>query len=284
MSGSGGKKSGSGRKTGKRAGTRLKAGTAPKVKSKAKSRLGTKARASTKSEATVCGTSVSSDSSGADGSKRQRGAGTRRKSVSDASPVSSPETTRDKLVESARHLFWAKGYEATGISEILREAGVNSGSLYYFFRTKEQLLLAVLDQYIELLHPQVMEPAFAQTDDPIERVFAVMDGYRQMLVLTECRQGCPIGNLALEMSEKSDAVRKKIAINFENWREAIHGCLQEAADRFVSGVNLDQLSSFFLTVMEGAVMQARAHRNLQPYEDAMTMMRNYVDRLVQNEN
>ena len=60
-------------------------------------------------------------------------------------PRAKEPTTRDKLVEVARQLFLAKGYEATGIAEILREAGVNSGSLYYFFKTKEDLLLAVLD-------------------------------------------------------------------------------------------------------------------------------------------
>ena len=62
-------------------------------------------------------------------------------------------TTRDRLVEVSRQLFLAKGYGATGIAEILREAGINSGSLYYFFKTKEELLLAVLDWYQEALYP-----------------------------------------------------------------------------------------------------------------------------------
>ena len=194
--------------------------------------------------------------------------------------VTPAESTRDRLIETARQLFWAKGYEATGISEILREAGVNSGSLYYFFKAKEALLLAVLDRYVELLNPEVIEPAFATTDDPIERIFAVLDGYRKMLAMTGCRQGCPIGNLALEMSEKSDAVREKIAVNFEGWRKAIRACLHDAADRFTTNINLDQLSSFILTVMEGAVMQARAHRSLRPYEDAVTMLKDYMGRLV----
>jgi AcrR family transcriptional regulator len=107
-----------------------------------------------------------------------------------------PASTRDRLIEAARQLFLVKGYEGTGIAEILREAGVNSGSLYYFFRTKEELLLAVLDWYVEGLRPFVIDPAFSSTEDPIERVFAVLAGYRMMLQMTDCRQGCPIGNLA----------------------------------------------------------------------------------------
>ena len=191
-----------------------------------------------------------------------------------------PASTRDRLVETARQLFLAKGYEATGIAEILREAGVNSGSLYYFFKTKEDLLLAVLDQYVEMLHPCVIDPVFSRVGDPIDRIFAVLDGYRQMLQMTECRQGCPIGNLALEMSETSEAVRGKIAVNFTNWRKAIRLCLNGAGERLPSSTDVDQLSTFILTVMEGAVMQARAYKSLDPFDASVAMLRDYMDRIM----
>ena len=188
-------------------------------------------------------------------------------------------STRDKLIETARQLFLVQGYEATGIAEILREAGVNSGSLYYFFKTKEDLLLAVLDWYTANLYPQVIDPVFARVGDPIERVFGILEGYRIMLTITDCRMGCPIGNLALEMSERSEAVREKIALNFENWRKVIRQCLVEAGDRLAAEVDRNQLSILILTVMEGAVMQSRAHRSLDPYDASVTLLRDYVDRL-----
>lgn len=189
-----------------------------------------------------------------------------------------PASTRDRLVETARQLFLVNGYEATGVAEILREAGVNSGSLYYFFKTKEELLLAVLDQYVEMLHPCVIDPVFERVGDPIERIFAVLEGYRQMLVMTECRQGCPIGNLALEMSEKSEAVREKIALNFANWRKAIGQCLVDAVGRLAAETDAEKLSTFILTVMEGAVMQARAHRSIEPFDASVAVLREYFDR------
>ena len=110
-----------------------------------------------------------------------------------AEPDESPEhaSTRERLIEAARVLFLRQGYEATSISEILREAVVNSGSLYYLFKTKEALLLAVLDKYCDMLYPAVFDHAFARYSDPIERIFAVLGGYRQMLLMTDFRQGCP---------------------------------------------------------------------------------------------
>lgn len=188
--------------------------------------------------------------------------------------------TRERLLEAARVLFLARGYEATGVADVLREAGVNSGSLYHFFKTKEDLLLAVLDQYVELLHPVVIEPVFSRVSDPIRRVFGILEGYRRMLTTTQCRQGCPIGNLALEMSEKSPAVRERIALNFTNWRRAIRQCLLDAGDRFAPGTDCDKLATFILTVMEGGVMQARAHRSLEPFDASIAMLQDYMDRLL----
>ena len=188
--------------------------------------------------------------------------------------------TRKRLVDSARVLFLERGYEATSTADILKKSKVNSGSLYYFFPGKEDLLLAVLDWYLDNLHPEVIEPAKARTADPIKRVFAVLEGYRQMLRVTKCRMGCPIGNLALEMSEKSEAIREKIAQNFENWQAAIREMLLSAADRFPAGTDCDALATFILTVMEGGVMQARVHQSLGPFETSMALLRDYVDRLL----
>src|SRR6266849_3566364 len=110
-----------------------------------------------------------------------------------------PET-RERLVQTARRLFHEQGYTATGLAQILDAADANSGSLYYFFPTKEDLLLAVLETYKGLLRPFVIEPVLQRISDPIERVFGILDGYRQKLLQTEFQYGCPIGNLALELS------------------------------------------------------------------------------------
>jgi AcrR family transcriptional regulator len=188
-------------------------------------------------------------------------------------------STRARLVDAARQLFLVQGYEATSVSAIVSEAGVHSGSLYHFFKTKEALLLAVLDWYLAMLYPEVLEPVFSRTGDAIGRVFGVLDGYRQMLSMTHCRMGCPIGNLALEMSEKSEPVRAKIAQNLENWRVALRQCLIEAGDRLPSEIDRDKLATFILTVMEGGVMQARAYRSLKPFEDSVAVVRDYFERL-----
>src|SRR4051794_10422513 len=107
--------------------------------------------------------------------------------------------TRDRLLQAAMELFTTKGYEATSVSEILQKADVNSGSLYYFFKSKEELLLAGLDFFKTLLYPIVMESPFTREADPIERIFAVLADYRARLVYCDTEYECPIGKLALEV-------------------------------------------------------------------------------------
>src|SRR5258706_15688042 len=110
--------------------------------------------------------------------------------------------TRKRIIESALYLFWLQGYAGTGVSDILDRAKANAGSFYYFFKTKEALLLAVLEMYIQLLMPAVMNPVFSEIQDPVERIFGIMGFYRQNLLATGCTYGCPIGRLALEIPEE----------------------------------------------------------------------------------
>jgi AcrR family transcriptional regulator len=191
-------------------------------------------------------------------------------------------STRDRLVEAARLLFWKHGYAATGIAQILKDADAGSGSLYYFFPTKEDLLLAVLEWYRENLWTEVVQPVFERVNDPVERIFGILDGYRRGLLITNYQRGCPIGNLALELADSQPAARQLLAVNFTGWRRAIEQCLDETADRFPESVDRQQLAFFVLTTMEGAVMLSRAYGNIDPYDAAVTQLRDYFDRLLQD--
>jgi TetR/AcrR family transcriptional repressor of nem operon len=194
--------------------------------------------------------------------------------------VTSQKPTRDRLVEAALYLFWLNGYAATGIAQILERAKANAGSFYYFFKTKEELLLAVLELYVQTLQPIVVQPVFDQTQDPVERVFGILNFYRQNLLSTGCTYGCPIGRLALEIPEEQFRVHKRLADNFDGWTAAVEKCLEDSKHRFPRDTDMKTLSKFVLTVMEGGVMQARAHRKIGPFDASVKHLRNYFDLLL----
>jgi TetR/AcrR family transcriptional regulator, transcriptional repressor for nem operon len=184
-------------------------------------------------------------------------------------------STRERLVMTAMTLFWEKGYDSTSVADVLHKAKVNSGSLYHFFPGKQDLLLAVLDTYHQGIEPMLLAPAWKDVDDPIDRVFALLERYRQGIVMTNCTYGCPIGSLALEIHEPDPPVRAALAKNFEAWVTAIEGCLEAAKERLPKSVNRRGLAEFVLTTMEGAVMQSRTHRDVAYFDRSIDQLRNY---------
>ena len=187
--------------------------------------------------------------------------------------------TRDRIVRTAFQLFHEQGYNATGVATIVREAEVNPGSLYHFFESKDALLLGVLEFALGYLGEAVMNPVEARTADPVARVFALLQQYRDRMERERCRLGCPIGNLALEVSDGNADARRLLHSNFENWASRVAGWLNDAGDRLPPDVDRRRLARFVLTVMEGGLMQSRAAGHLGPFDESVAVLRDYFRRL-----
>src|SRR3954453_4098406 len=180
-------------------------------------------------------------------------------------------------------LFWLKGYGSTSGAGLLSRSQVNSGSLYYFFPGKQDVLVAVLEAYRDGIGRMLLEPAWAAVADPVEKVFALLALYRRALVDTECPYGCPIGSLALELHEPDPPVRELMAANFEAWISAVEAQLRSAEDRFPAKTDLRALAELVLNVMEGGVMQARTFRDVTHFDRAVGQLRAHFDALMQRE-
>ena len=191
-----------------------------------------------------------------------------------------PTDTRDRIVYAAMLLFAQKGYGSTSVADILQSAQVNAGSLYHFFPGKQDVLLAVLEAYRTGIEPMLLSPAWANVSDPIERVFALLEGYRNRLLATDCTYGCPIGSIALELHEPDPPVRELLATNFDGWIAGVERCLIEAGDRLPADTDRRALAVFALTTMEGGVMLSRSYRTPRGFDDSVRMFRDYIGRLL----
>jgi AcrR family transcriptional regulator len=183
--------------------------------------------------------------------------------------------TRDRLISSARYLFWERGFAGTGMADLLAHARVNSGSFYHFFESKEALLRAVLEAYLKGLGPMIVDPAFATTNEPVERIFAILAGYRERILQTDCKYGCPLGRLALEIDPENRPAHKLIAENFQNWIGVVRECIEQIKDRLPKTADLDGLSTFVLAVMEGGVMLSRSCGSVEPFDRAVKQLREH---------
>ena len=183
--------------------------------------------------------------------------------------------TRARLIESARYLFWERGFGGTSMADLLGHAEVNSGSFYHFFESKEALLRAVLEGYLVALRPMVVDPAFAGTEEPVARIFAILSGYRERIVQTDCKYGCPLGRLALEIDPENRPAHKLIAENFRGWIAAVRECVEQFRHRLPKTTDPDDLATYVLAVMEGGVMLSRSYGTVDPFDRAVKQLREH---------
>jgi TetR/AcrR family transcriptional regulator, transcriptional repressor for nem operon len=181
--------------------------------------------------------------------------------------------TRQRLIESARYLFWERGFAGTSMADLLAHAKVNSGSFYHFFDSKEALLREVLASYLVALRPMIVEPAYAATPQPIERIFAILEGYRERILMTDAHYGCPLGRLALEIDPENRPAHQLIAENFRGWIDAVRDCLRDAA--LPAQTDLEALATYVLATMEGGVMLSRSYGSVDPFDLTIKALRGH---------
>jgi len=161
------------------------------------------------------------------------------------------------------------------MADLLGHSGVNSGSFYHFFESKDALLRAVLEEYLLALRPVVVGPVFAKTKDPVGRIFAILAGYRERILQTGCKYGCPLGRLALEIDPENRPAHKLIAKNFQSWIAVIRECVEKIKDHLPENTDPEALSTYVLAVMEGGVMLSRSYGSVEPFDRAVLQLRDH---------
>jgi TetR/AcrR family transcriptional repressor of nem operon len=157
----------------------------------------------------------------------------------------------NQVLDRAMTLFWARGYEATSIQELVAATGVNRASLYNTFGDKRGLFLAVLDHYAK----RVAKPLMAELSDPdprraIERMFESIIRRTSDLSLP---RGCLNTNTSLECPGSGDEITRKIAEGFGQQESAIYDVLRcaQAEGSLDSSVDARALARFFMSVAQG---------------------------------
>jgi AcrR family transcriptional regulator len=171
--------------------------------------------------------------------------------------------TRQRLIDAAGELFWERGYAATGLSDILESAGARGGSLYHFFPTKDDLLLAVIDRHVLVIQTTI-ENTLAAHDEPHGRVLAIVEFYRQFMRRTGFALGCPITNLAGEIGDSHPKAAAKIA-EFNEWlARRVEQPLSEIMGTGEGEEKTIVIARAIVCMIQGAAVQARASKNETP--------------------
>ena len=109
---------------------------------------------------------------------------------------------RQRIVDAADHLFYSRGYNQTSFSDISEQTGIPRGNFYYYFKTKEDILQAVIDARVDEYN-QLLAECEQATDDPAARLLQ----FAQTPIIHEeqiLKYGCPVGTLGTELIKDQD--------------------------------------------------------------------------------
>jgi TetR/AcrR family transcriptional repressor of nem operon len=173
--------------------------------------------------------------------------------------------TRDRILSAAARLFDERGFDGTSIADLLELAGVNSGSLYHFFASKEVLAAAVVERCADRVR-DLLEIVEAASSDPIERVLAVVELRRRAMEAADPDHADPVGLLAAELGGRRPELARLAARYSERIVGRVREWLDAAGPRLPAETDRDGLARFVVTVLEGASMRARAERSLEPFD------------------
>ena len=137
-----------------------------------------------------------------------------------------PERTREHLLQAAFREVYKVGFQSAAIDTILAATNVTKGALYHHFESKEALGYAIIEEIVSALTADrwLLPLERSKDKDPIDALIGVVQAIPARP--KDVKDGCPLANLAQEMSRLDEQFRKRLEKIFHLWQEAIATALR----------------------------------------------------------
>jgi AcrR family transcriptional regulator len=173
--------------------------------------------------------------------------------------------TRDRIVITTAELFRRKGYNGTGIKQIVEEARAPFGSVYHHFPGGKEQLGAEVIRTAGAMYGQLMPAVFGPAPDVVTgaREFFRLAGVH--LEESGWQDACPIATVALEVASANEPLREATRDVFDSW---VDGATVMLAGEGLSHEAARRMAIVIVCALEGAFILARAGRTVEPLHAA----------------
>jgi AcrR family transcriptional regulator len=172
---------------------------------------------------------------------------------------------RQRVLDVAASLFQQHGYHATSMHDVMAAAGVTGGALHHHFPSKKSLGLAIIRERAATAVAETCMAPVASARNAADGIAAVFRNVAATLDGQGMVRGCPLNNLALELSLADPDFRRAIATVFDDWRAVIAGKLRSGAAR-MNAAEAEQLATFVVAAYSGAMALAKAAQSSAPFK------------------
>ncbi|BAZ43279.1 transcriptional regulatory protein TetR family [Chondrocystis sp. NIES-4102] len=173
---------------------------------------------------------------------------------------------REQLIQVGKQIIVQQGFKAASLNEILTAAGVPKGSFYYYFPSKEDFGLAIIDDFAQKYQNEWKYLVEASEFSPLIRLRNFFESKIAEMENCQCTDGCLIGNLAQELSAQNELFRDRLNRIFSEWERYFSQCLRAASEagEIRGEWDFDELGEFMLSSWQGTVLQAKVTKSVLP--------------------
>jgi TetR/AcrR family transcriptional repressor of nem operon len=180
-----------------------------------------------------------------------------------------PSNTRDRIIETGAAVIHRKGFNHTGIQEILTAARVPKGSFYNYFKSKNDFGLAIVDYFSNHFRQIARKTLDDTAISPLNRIYQFLTAFMEHFESQNYAGGCPIGNLAQEMGDLNPEFRAKLKESIDVMIDAYSPVLAAAQQdgKISKSLDIKDTASFIVAGWHGAVIQMKLTQSLEPLKN-----------------
>jgi TetR/AcrR family transcriptional repressor of nem operon len=177
--------------------------------------------------------------------------------------------TREKIIAAGAEIIHRKGFNHTGIQEILNAAHVPKGSFYNYFKSKDDFGLQIIDYFAAHFNQIAKETLEDTKVSPLNRIYRFLTAFMEYFESQNYTGGCPIGNLSQEMGDLSPAFRKKLREAIDMMVDAYSPVLAAAQKdgKILKSLDIKDTASFIVAGWHGAIIQMKLTQSLAPLKN-----------------
>lgn len=167
-----------------------------------------------------------------------------------------------------------KGYNNTGIQEVLHELALPKGSFYHYFTSKEEFGLSVLELFVKQNDALFSRYMSYHNLTPLTRLRRYFEAVRKYYNSIQFRNGCLVGNFSQELADQNESFRLRLEQVLKQWSANWAECLKEAqlAGEISTEFNPAELSQFLLSSWEGALLSMKASKSIAPLDQFISFV------------
>lgn len=192
------------------------------------------------------------------------------------------DATRARILEAAFREIYHKGFQGMRLDDVLRQTGLTKGALYHHFPNKMSLGYAVVDELIAGAMSGIWIRGLAGASNPIDAIAAlVTDLARGQGPFDTVTQGCPLNNLAQEMSPLDEGFRTRLDRVFQAWSRCLVEALDAGKRNGTVRASLDsaRTATFIIAAIEGCIGMAKNAQSLERLQVCTSSLVEYLDSL-----